>query len=85
MKINVEIPDEFLNATLAAPAPQLGAAADQPLSGGSAPENVAVNSIPLASAGEPISAGPAEQVTVLTHGAQATSGIFDGGAAPAAS
>jgi len=44
-----------------------------------------VTSIPLASAEEPISAGPAEQAAVVTHGTQAASGVFDGGAAPAAS
>ena len=85
MKINIEIPDELLTATLAARAPQLSAAADQPLSGGAAPESVAVKSIPPASAEQPSSAGSAEQATVLTHGAQAMSAIFDGGAAPAAS
>ena len=85
MKINIEIPDELLNAARAAPTPQLGAAAEQPLSGGAAPESVAVKSIPLAPAGEPISAGPAEQPAVVTHGTQATSTVFDGGAAPAAS
>jgi hypothetical protein len=85
MKINIEIPDELLNAALAASIPQLGPAAEQPLSGGAAPESVAVKSIPLAPAEEPISAGPAEQVAVVTLGTQATSMVFDGGAALAAS
>jgi hypothetical protein len=85
MKINIEIPDELLTATLGARTPQLGAAADQPLSGGAAPESVAVKSIPPAPAEQPSSAGPAEQATVLTHGAQARGAVFDGGAAPASS
>jgi hypothetical protein len=85
MKINIEIPDELLNATRAAGTPELGAAAEQPLSGGPAPESVAVTSISLASAEAPISAGPAEQVTALAQGAQTAGTVFDGGAAPAAS
>jgi hypothetical protein len=85
MKINIEIPDELLNATHAAGTPALGAAAEQPLSGGAAPQSVAVTSISPASAEAPISAGPAEQVTALTHGTQTAGAVFDGGAAPAAS
>jgi hypothetical protein len=85
MKISIEIPDELLSATHAAGPPQLGAAAEQPLSGGAAPESVAVTSISLGSAEAPISAGPAEQVTALTRGTQTAGTVFDGGAAPAAS
>jgi hypothetical protein len=85
MKISIEIPDELLSAARTDAAPAAGAAAGQPLPGGAAPESVAVTSIPLASAEEPISAGPAEQAAVVTHGTQAASGVFDGGAAPAAS
>ena len=46
MKISIEIPDELVNATQAAGTPAPGAAAEQqPLSGGAAPQSVAVTSI----------------------------------------
>jgi hypothetical protein len=82
MKITIEIPDELISAALAPQAPPANGAADQPLSGGAAPEAVAVQSIPLASAERPISAGPAEQVASVIDVSQQRVTALDGGAAP---
>jgi hypothetical protein len=82
MKVTIEIPDELISAALAPQASPATGAADQPLSGGAAPEAVAVQSIPLASAERPISAGPAEQVASVIDVSQQRVTALDGGAAP---
>ena len=82
MKINIEIPDEIIAAAMVAHGSGAnGAVAGQPLSGGAAPHSVAVGSIPPPPAGDPLSAGPAEQQAGAAGVSQHQDAALDGGAA----